>query len=87
MQTEFARVETEVRKLHLDLAGESASHLGQPKPVGGLFSVGPIADFRNNVSTSFRHNWNTGIRKGYDTIVGLFNGKSGDVAPEGSLKE
>lgn len=72
MQTEFAKVETEVRRLHLELAGESAKHLGKPRPVGGLFSVGPIADFRKSVGTSFRHNWNTGIRRGYESIVGIF---------------
>mmetsp|Transcript_5366 Transcript_5366/g.6775 ORF Transcript_5366/g.6775 Transcript_5366/m.6775 type:complete len:130 (+) Transcript_5366:70-459(+) len=65
-QSEFSRIDHQIRAIHLELAGGSAKKL--PAPESGILNVGPLADFKDKALDSFRKKWNQSLRSTYEVI-------------------
>lgn len=75
-QAEIDKVDTKLRALYLDLAGESARSseiLNSKKQRSGILQSSGLAEFKEKASASFRHNWNKLIRQGYTSVQSLFS--------------
>mmetsp|Transcript_2251 Transcript_2251/g.2551 ORF Transcript_2251/g.2551 Transcript_2251/m.2551 type:complete len:111 (+) Transcript_2251:341-673(+) len=67
-QAEFARINHQIRSIHLELAGGAVKQLPPPEDTIGIFNVGPLAELRAKAVDAFKTKWNEGLRLSFDTI-------------------